>query len=78
VLGELGDDTVEGLGRMDAVVTARGDEVSFLERGPAPADPTASAPAFVRLETDHYGMLRDPGVDELAKVVVRHTPARVR
>ncbi|MCX5096712.1 amino acid adenylation domain-containing protein [Streptomyces sp. NBC_00365] len=60
------------------VVTARGDEASFLERGPAPADPTAPAPAFVRLDTDHYGMLRDPGVDELAKVVARHTPTRVR
>ncbi|MFB7248334.1 amino acid adenylation protein [Streptomyces populi] len=60
------------------VVTARGDEPSFLERGPAPARPAAPAPVFVRLDSDHYGMLRDPGVDELAKVVARHTPARAR
>ncbi|MFE6895075.1 amino acid adenylation domain-containing protein [Streptomyces sp. NPDC057694] len=56
------------------VVTARGDEPSFLEREPSPADPTAPPPAFARLDADHYGMLRDPGVDELAKILARRAP----
>ncbi|MFD9393188.1 amino acid adenylation domain-containing protein [Streptomyces sp. NPDC060000] len=57
------------------VVTARGDEESFLERGPGPAG--APAPSFVALDADHYAMLRDPGVDELAKVIARTTPPRL-
>ncbi len=51
------------------VLAARGDEESFVERDPALV---AGPAAVVRLDTDHYGLLRDPGVDELAHVL-RHS-----
>ncbi|MFG2607173.1 amino acid adenylation domain-containing protein [Streptomyces sp. NPDC048514] len=60
--------------RVSAPVTvfrARGDEPSFIERAPGH---TAAPPSIVQLETDHYGALRDPGVDELAKALRRATP----
>ncbi|WP_327289898.1 amino acid adenylation domain-containing protein [Streptomyces sp. NBC_01198] len=60
--------------RVSAPVTvfrARGDEPSFIERTPGR---TAAPPVVVQLETDHYGALRDPGVDELAKALHRATP----
>jgi amino acid adenylation domain-containing protein len=53
------------------VFTARGDEPSFIERTPGR---TAAPPTVVRLEADHYGALRDPGVDELVKALQRATP----
>ncbi|NJP45274.1 amino acid adenylation domain-containing protein [Streptomyces sp. PRB2-1] len=57
--------------RIQAPVTvfrARGDEPSFLERAPGR---TVLPPTVVPLEADHYGALRDPGVDELAKALRR-------
>ncbi|PWI08957.1 amino acid adenylation protein [Streptomyces sp. NWU339] len=51
------------------VLVAHGDEESFIERDPAFA---AGASTVVRLDTTHYGLLRDPGVDELAHVI-RHS-----
>ncbi|WEH34908.1 amino acid adenylation domain-containing protein [Streptomyces sp. AM 4-1-1] len=50
------------------VFKARGDTPSFIEGTPAH---TADAPAVVHLDADHYGALRDPGVDELAKAIRR-------
>ncbi|MFH0172695.1 amino acid adenylation domain-containing protein [Streptomyces cacaoi] len=60
--------------RVSAPVTvfrARGDEPSFIERVPGR---TAAPPTVVQLEADHYGALRDPGVDELVKALRRATP----
>ncbi|MDO0925913.1 alpha/beta hydrolase [Streptomyces sp. TG1A-8] len=52
------------------VLTARGDEESHLERLLA----RTGAPAtLARLDTDHYGALRDPGVDELSKTIRRES-----
>lgn len=59
--------------RIAAPVTifkARGDEESFLERAPSHA---ITAPMVVHLDTDHYGALREPGVDELTTVIQRET-----
>ncbi|MEU1406420.1 amino acid adenylation domain-containing protein [Streptomyces sp. NPDC005728] len=59
--------------RVSAPVTvfrAHDDEPSFIERTPGR---TAAPPTLVQLETDHYGALRNPGVDELAKALHRHT-----
>ncbi|MFG2402777.1 amino acid adenylation domain-containing protein [Streptomyces brevispora] len=52
------------------IFTARGDMPSFIERVPAHV---STAPVVIRLEADHYGALRDPGVDELAKAVLDRT-----
>ncbi|MFE0581321.1 amino acid adenylation domain-containing protein [Streptomyces sp. NPDC058874] len=57
--------------RIAAPVTlfkARGDDNSFIEsaRGYAVREP-----AVVTLDTDHYALLRDPGVDELVHVIRR-------
>ncbi|MFE9255780.1 amino acid adenylation domain-containing protein [Streptomyces sp. NPDC006879] len=49
---------------------ARGDEDSFLERT---VPPETGAFDLIHLDTDHYGALRDPGVDELTKVIQRET-----
>ncbi|WEH39042.1 amino acid adenylation domain-containing protein [Streptomyces sp. AM 2-1-1] len=57
------------------VFTARGDAPSFIERAPAL---TSSPPELVRLDADHYGVLRDPGVDELAKAIHRETTRQTR
>lgn len=57
------------------VFTARGDTPSFIERAPA-HDHVSTALVVVRLETDHYGALREPGVDELAKAVLDKTTRR--
>lgn len=59
--------------RIAAPVTifkARGDEESFLERAPTHA---MTAPTVIHLDTNHYGALREPGVDELAMVIQRET-----
>ncbi|MGW0599376.1 non-ribosomal peptide synthetase family protein [Streptomyces sp. NPDC002776] len=53
------------------VFRAAGDEPSFLERSPGR---TATPPTIVQLETDHYGALREPGVDELVKALRRAIP----
>ncbi|MEU0004564.1 amino acid adenylation domain-containing protein [Streptomyces sp. NPDC006314] len=52
------------------VFRAHGDEPSFIERTPGR---TAAPPTIVQLETDHYGALRDPGVDELVRALQRAT-----
>ncbi|WP_329176898.1 amino acid adenylation domain-containing protein [Streptomyces sp. NBC_01477] len=60
--------------RVSAPVTvfrAQGDEPSFIERVQGR---TAAPPAVVHLEAGHYGMLRDPGVDELVKALLRAAP----
>ncbi|MFC4857015.1 amino acid adenylation domain-containing protein [Actinophytocola glycyrrhizae] len=51
--------------RIDAPITvfrARGDDYSFLERS---SGYSARPPMFVDLEADHYGLLKDTGIDEL-------------
>ncbi|MFG3407800.1 amino acid adenylation domain-containing protein [Streptomyces sp. NPDC048142] len=73
-------DDVTGPGRRPlrapvTVFTARGDAPSFIERAPAQV---STAPVVVRLEADHYEVLRDPGVDELAKAVLRETTRQTR
>ncbi|MEV0171366.1 amino acid adenylation domain-containing protein [Streptomyces sp. NPDC050803] len=59
-------------GRIDAPVTvfkARGDDYSFLESsGGFSAEP----PTVVPLEADHYGLLREPGVDEVVRAIHGH------
>ncbi|MGJ3561634.1 hypothetical protein ACR6C2_38680 [Streptomyces sp. INA 01156] len=52
------------------VLTARGDEESHLERLLAR---TGTPTTAVRLDADHYGALRDPGVDELSKTIHRES-----
>ncbi|MCL7425723.1 amino acid adenylation domain-containing protein [Streptomyces sp. YS415] len=56
------------------VFRAGDDEPSFLERS---SGLTAAPPTLVQLETDHYGALREPGVDELVKALRRATPRPV-
>ncbi|MFF2045152.1 amino acid adenylation domain-containing protein [Kitasatospora sp. NPDC058170] len=54
--------------RLDAPVTvfkAAGDDYSFIEGRSG----YSAAPATVRLEGDHYGVLREPGVAELAAAI---------
>ncbi|MFE3637037.1 amino acid adenylation domain-containing protein [Streptomyces sp. NPDC059168] len=55
------------------VLRARNDEDSFLERASGPA---LTTPTVVQLDTDHYGVLRDPGVDELTKIIQREARTR--
>ncbi|ARP73027.1 amino acid adenylation protein [Streptomyces pluripotens] len=50
------------------IITAAGDGESPLERLLARTGPPIAA---IRLEADHYGALKDPGVDELAKAIRR-------
>ncbi|MER5768594.1 amino acid adenylation domain-containing protein [Streptomyces sp. NPDC001985] len=53
--------------RISAPVTlfkARGDDYSFIENSAAYS---AEPPTVVELGADHYGILRSPGVDELAR-----------
>ncbi|MGK5169387.1 amino acid adenylation domain-containing protein [Geodermatophilus sp. CPCC 205761] len=73
-----------------AVLAARGDEPSFVETA---AGRAACSPEVLRLCADHYGLLRDSGVDELLDAVhhgrahrkdapmphvsVRHSPRRL-
>ncbi|MCJ1678238.1 amino acid adenylation domain-containing protein [Streptomyces sp. APSN-46.1] len=57
------------------IFKARGDALSFIERTPALASTT---PELVRLDADHYGVLRDPGIDELAKAIHRETTRQTR
>ncbi|WP_030857862.1 amino acid adenylation domain-containing protein [Streptomyces sp. NRRL S-37] len=60
--------------RVSAPVTvfrARGDTPSFIERAQDRATPP---PTVVRLETDHYGALREPGIGELVKALQRAAP----
>ncbi|WP_338932936.1 amino acid adenylation domain-containing protein [Streptomyces netropsis] len=57
--------------RIDAPVTvfkAEGDDYSFIENSSGYA---STAPIFVDLAADHYGLLRDPGVDELVRAIRR-------
>ncbi|MDT9701060.1 amino acid adenylation domain-containing protein [Streptomyces sp. P17] len=59
--------------RVSAPVTvfrACDDEPSFIER----AGGRTAPPTIVQLETDHYGALREPGVDEVVKALQRATP----
>ncbi|MER6671778.1 amino acid adenylation domain-containing protein [Streptomyces sp. NPDC000983] len=53
------------------VFRARDDEPSFIERA---VGATAAPPTVVQLEADHYGVLRDPGVGELARALRRAAP----
>ncbi|MFF3445515.1 amino acid adenylation domain-containing protein [Streptomyces sp. NPDC002667] len=48
------------------VLTARGDQPSFIETGRLP---TRTPPRIDRLEADHYGLLRAHGIDELVTAV---------
>jgi amino acid adenylation domain-containing protein len=62
--------------RLTAPVTilrARDDEESFLERAPAR---TLTPSRVIHLDTDHFGALREPGVDELTAVIQRETRTR--
>ncbi|MEI7029461.1 amino acid adenylation domain-containing protein [Streptomyces pratensis] len=72
------DLTVPGQLPVQAPVTvfkARGDAPSFIERTPVHG---SAAPALVLLDADHYGVLKDPGVDELAKAIHRETTRQTR
>jgi thioesterase domain-containing protein len=50
------------------IVKARGDDYSFIEGSGGYA---AAAPTVVELDTDHYGILKEPGVDRLAAALDR-------
>jgi amino acid adenylation domain-containing protein len=50
------------------IFKARGDDYAFIENS---SGYSARAPTVLGLEADHYGMLKDPGVDELVKLI-RH------
>ena len=55
--------------RLRAPVTifkARGDDYSFIENR---SGYSSAAPAVIGLESDHYGLLKEPGVDELVKMI---------
>jgi hypothetical protein len=55
--------------RINAPITifkARGDDYSFIEGSSGFA---ARAPAVVNLDADHYGLLGEPGVTELVKMI---------
>ncbi|GAA0473065.1 amino acid adenylation domain-containing protein [Streptomyces sp. NPDC046215] len=57
--------------RIKAPITlfkAQGDDYSFIENS---SDFSAQAPTVITLRTDHYGLLRDPDVDELLQAVRR-------
>lgn len=59
--------------RLSAPVTvfkATGDDYSFIEGS---SGWSAAAPATVRLAGDHYGVLREQGVDELAAAIAAAT-----
>ncbi|MEV6779878.1 amino acid adenylation domain-containing protein [Streptomyces syringium] len=61
--------------RIDAPVTvfrAAGDDYSFIENASGYA---SAAPRFVDLAADHYGLLRDPGVNELVRAIRRRLGA---
>jgi amino acid adenylation domain-containing protein len=55
------------------IVKARGDDYSFLERVSGYSD---LAPTVVELEADHYSMLREPDVEELASALRRRLGTR--
>ncbi|HKS46134.1 MAG TPA: amino acid adenylation domain-containing protein [Amycolatopsis sp.] len=48
------------------IIKARGDDYSFIESSDGYA---VDAPLVRHLGADHYGMLREPGADELAQVI---------
>ena len=50
------------------IFKSQGDDYSFVENS---TGYSSEAPTVIDLEADHYGMLKDPGVDELVKMV-RH------
>ncbi|MEV4455035.1 amino acid adenylation domain-containing protein [Microbispora sp. NPDC049633] len=55
--------------RIDAPITifkARGDDYSFLENS---SGYSATPPVVVDLEADHYGLLKEPDIDELAGAI---------
>lgn len=57
--------------RLRAPITifkARGDDYSFIENS---SGYSSTAPTIIELEADHYGLLKDQGVDELVKMI-RH------
>lgn len=64
--------------RIEAPVTvfrARGDDYSFIDGSSGYA---ASPPEVIDLEGDHYGVLREPGVAELAKAISTSTRTSIR
>ncbi|WP_169952585.1 amino acid adenylation domain-containing protein [Microbispora sp. H11081] len=48
------------------IFKARGDDYSFLENS---SGYSATPPVVVDLEADHYGLLREPDIDELAEAI---------
>ncbi|MEU5219823.1 amino acid adenylation domain-containing protein [Streptomyces sp. NPDC020807] len=55
------------------VFTAQGDEYGFLDDG---GDCFTTPPTVVELRADHYSLLRDPDVDELATAIRRRLKNR--
>jgi hypothetical protein len=48
------------------IFKARGDDYSFIEGSSAYF---AKAPTVIQLDADHYGLLKEPGVGELVKMI---------
>ncbi|MFJ9411822.1 amino acid adenylation domain-containing protein [Streptomyces sp. NPDC101393] len=61
------------------ILRAAGDEMSVFEHSAGPGPLTTAPPTVLQLEAGHYAALRDPGVDELAKLLHRQGhPAQPR
>ncbi|WP_348652849.1 amino acid adenylation domain-containing protein [Polyangium sp. y55x31] len=74
-----GEFSARRVGAPVTIFKARGDEDSFLE---SPEGYSSGPPTIIELETDHYGLLKEPGIDELLDMIRReiapesHTRAR--